>query len=394
MTNLHQKTILRYNIALIRKGEVVSKSAFRDNMITDAGLNKYASENGWLSCLNNPIVGDSVSPNPITRSSGVTTFTQSGTTITASASFFQSGDTGRLFKYGALGTSNGLEVYLTYVNATTATASISATVSTPEAGTVWYVNISALVAPVAGLTWSKNNNASENFVSAGTVGAICTVTHQTVFYSSAFSANLTLTEIAFNDSSVNSNVFDRDLISPPVAVLIGDQAVVTVQLIIEYSPITPSAVGNVGTGYDSSGDIQIESLGLTQNGLGIQYFNSAGSIVQSTGSMEASQATSCTAFLSTFSFVTFNANSGTSRTATFNTSATLQTYGTGNFYRDTVYVFDASSFNSTVYGLGWGANYNNAFGYVTQKFTTPFTKSNLQTLTLTFRKSWQRVLTN
>jgi hypothetical protein len=384
---LHNRVSLRYKIEVVRNGKVVKSLPFRDYMITDSGLDSVGTKN-WLPMLNYPLLGENGSPTPVRRDSGSITFTQAGTTITASSGFFVAGDTGRLFKWGTGET--GAEVYLTYVSATQATASASATVSSPTIGTIWYVNTNTLLTFITGLTWSRLTNASENFTSTAVVGDTVTVTHQQTVYSSAFVANKTITEIAFNDTNANTAVFDRDIITPSVALLIGDQAKIICQLISRYSSVTPVAVGNVATGYDSSGQFQIESLAIN-NTLGIDSYNSGGSYGWGGGGKLLEPANSSNSIVHAVqSAITLQAYNDTTQTSRTSVQATVvqQSYGTGNRYRDYIGTFTIEQANGNIYGVSAGQ------GFVTLKFTTTLVKTSAQVLTFTFRKSWSRVLTN
>jgi hypothetical protein len=201
----------------------------------------------------------------------------------------------------------------------------------------------------------------------------------------------TISEIAFSNNSTNANVFDRDLVTPSVALLTSDQAKITLQLIIKWSPITDVAVGNVATGYDSSGTVRLESLGMS-NLIGISHWNSSGQ-VSGGGSMILEPVCSITTigFRSTNTpFQAFNAITPNS-TGTFGSSKNGSTsaYGTGNRYVDCSATFTIAEGNGTVWDvcIGFGSMFR-------QKFTTNFTKLSTQTLTFTFRKSWTRTLTN
>jgi hypothetical protein len=138
---------LRYKFERIRNGKVIESNWSKYHLITDAGLDKVASV-AWLNCVSTPIIGEGVSPTAVRRDSGGITFTQSGTTLTASAGFFSAADVGRLFKWGTGSTGN--EIYITgYTSTSVVTVGTSATVGTPEIGTVWYVNTAALQTPLA-----------------------------------------------------------------------------------------------------------------------------------------------------------------------------------------------------------------------------------------------------
>lgn len=386
---------LRYKLEIVRDGVTIKSTPFsRYHMITDAGLDKVGSDwRSWIACIATPLIGEGVTPTAVRRDSGSIVFTQAGSTITASSSFFVSGDTGRLLKYGT--GENGAEVYLTYVNPTTATASLSLTISTPTVGTVWYVNTASLQTPIAGLSWSKNNNALENFSTAVVNGDTCEVTNQITFFSSALSTGKTVTEIAFSDTNVNSNVFDRDLITPSVALLAGDQAKITVQLLTRWKSTTGKAVGNIATGYDSSGVLQLESLGMA-NSTGIAVLSSSGvntgggSYLLEPGSANVT----CGVYTTPITHRAFVATDGGYNDGVYTSYNVVPlSYGTGNRYRDITALFTISQANGNIYGITIGSG-SSGGRLLTLIFTTPFTKSSSQVFSFTWRKSWSRVLIN
>ncbi len=399
--NLHTSASLQYKLQVLRKGEIVIDRPFRDYMITDAGLNTIGAGSNWCAQIGNAILGTAVSPTPVRRDSGATTFTQSTTTLTASVAFFSAADVGRLFKYGT--GSGGAEMYITaFTSSTVVTVSVSTTVGTPTIGTIWYVNTAALGTPIAGLTWSKDPGALNNFNNVSTLGAVCTVMSQCTIISTALASNSTITEIAINVNTTNTNVFDRDLVSPPVALLTGDQARVIVQLTRNYSPITSTAAGNVGVGCNTAGDMQIETIMIQQNGVGISSFDSNGNVGGGGGfpmdpAAAAGQINIVTGGAITFQ--AFNSTAGTARTATAK-NLTPASYGTGNFYRDSTCTASISQAVGTIYGVGLSntgisdGSSGSVGCNVIWKFTTPFAKSGTQTLKVDFRRSWSRILTN
>lgn len=385
---------LRYRIEIIRAGKLVKKLPWsKFHLITDAGLDKVGTF-AWLQCISTPIMGEGVTPTAIRRDSGAITFTQSGNTLMASAGFFTAADVGRLFKWGV--GSAGTELYITAFTSPTIVTVGGApfTVSTPEVGTVWYVNTAALQTPIPGFSWTKNNDALENYSTAATAGDTCTVTNQTTFYSSAFTAAKTVTEIAFSNSSTNADVFDRDLVTPSVAFLVGDQAKITVQLIVKWSPITPVGVGNNASGYDSAGQMQIESIGMS-NLNGVSHFSSSG---QLSGGGQMQLEPYCTmvnigVLTTNTAFQAFNATTPNNTGTMVAQNGTTAAYGTGNRYRDCETTFSISQANGTIYGVSIGSGATGG-RLLTQRFFTPFTKLPTQTYRVPWRKSWSRILTN
>lgn len=362
---------------------------FRDNLITDSGLDKVGTVS-WADCFNYCLFSATVSPTPVSRAGGGVTFSQTGTTITASGSFFVSGDTGRLLKYGT-GTG-GAEVYLTYVNATTATASASGTVAAGTAGTVWYVNETALPSLLQA-TNTYDSTGGACFTSWA--GNVCTA--QRTYVGSALGAPSTLTQIGFNNSGANSNIFDFDVITGGVPLITGDQPLAVAQLIRTYEPDTSTTAPNVGTGCNTEGDCQLQYMGVPG------FVSESYSSVQTSGNSQGGdmQAGDYKGGVrtATFSLGAFNNASGNSPSNVVSNTYSRTAYSNGNFYRDCVTSFSTSQANGSIYGLILGAStgggsVNNVNELFTVLFDTPFTKTSAQTFAFTVRISWQRILTN
>jgi hypothetical protein len=383
---------VRYKLEVVRNGEIICGTEFRDNMLTDFGLDDITVQAiGWLNALNVPRLGNGVSPSPVRRDSGAITFTQSGTTLTASSTFFVADDTGRLFKWGT--GSTGAELYLTYNSGTQCTVSASATVSTPTIGTIWYVNVSSLTSYISTLRWAPEAGADKNYSTASVAGDIVTITHQNVQNSSAFSSGTSITEIGFNPYYYGgTQLYDLDIVNPPVAFLTGDQARVTLQVIQTISGLTPVAASNVGTGYDSSGTVQLESTGLSDNGL--ETFDSNGNPQGYNGTLDPGNNVGIgIVYGNAITLQPFNTFNGTYfYTGSFfsQSSTKADSYGTGSHYRDVAVVWSISNANTTLYAVSFG----NSYRQFTLVFNTPFVKTSSQTLTVRFRKSWSRVLVN
>ncbi len=386
LATLHSRNELHYKLGVLRKGVLVHETPFRPHLITDAGLDNVGTS-PWLQQLNNCLLGTGPAV-AVRRDDALVTFTQTGFVITASAPFFIASDVGRLFKYGV--GSTGAEYYITvYTNSTTVTVDTTDTVAAPTAGTVWYVNTATLVAPVAGLTWSRQASGNGSVIT--TLGDTATVTHTAVNVSSALAAPATISEIAVNRLNTNASLFDRDIVSPPVALLAGDQAIVTIQLIQKYTPITPLAVGNVATGYDSSGTLQIESFraGSNNNGLSILSAGGGASTGQSFDPSDA-DAQQCNVGAD-FTQQAFNATtSPTGGQGGVGKAAVLGGYGTGTYRRDMTFSYGITEVNGVHYGFSVGGFWRD----ISIHYTTPWTKLSTQTLTFTWRRTWQRTLTN
>ncbi len=395
---------LAYKLDIIRKGKIIPATDWRQYMITDAGLDAVGalstSTGSMLQFLSAAVLGTGTAV-PVRRDSNPITFTQSGTTLTASSSFFSASDVGRLFKWGT--GSSGNEIYITAFTSTTqVTVGTSATVTTPSIGTIWYVNSSALVTPIAGLTYTNEANSGTN--SSSVAGSVCTITQTKVIVSSALASPATVTEIGFNTSYTNSALFDRDVVSPSVGLLAGDQARVTVQMIRNLSPVTSQAAANVGTGCDTTGTFYIEGLDFGNNGSEISYFVTTGDPGNGQAGGGAKMLEPCKSgnlglITANFTPGTFTVSGNGVNKTHFCVAGTVLSYGSGTYRRGVRGTWSISQANGTIYGIG--INSTGSVGTSTTsrlnlfwKFNTPFTKSSSQTVTATIDRYWSRVLIN
>ncbi|HQF38259.1 MAG TPA: hypothetical protein PK322_03990 [Opitutaceae bacterium] len=388
---IHQASALRYRLETLRNGEVVSALPWVDHMITDAGLEALAANFG-PNMIVAPILGDAASPTPVRRDGGSILFSQNSDVVSTdgAVAFFVAADVGRLLKFGA-GT-DGAECYVAeFISASSVRVDRSATV-TSQPAVVWYVNTAAILSPIAGLTWSVVSGSAYNYTQGTVSGDVVTITHQTTRLSSAFAAAKTITEIAFTANGANTNVFDRDTIQPGAGVLIGDQARVTVQLIYTVSGVTPVSVPDFGTGANTAGQSALVSVGLDTWFGGFAGFMADGSVNNSMASLDPVNAAQAKIILLTADFVM----PGFSMTSTINLAgvdkvAVASGYVSGSRVRDYVANFATSEGNGTIYGFSFGIRDGD---YFIHKLTTPFTKTNSQTLSVTFRKSFRRLLNN
>lgn len=389
--NIHANAKFRYRFGYRRNGQDFWATDWRDNLILDSGLDKVAST-GWVAAFAVCSLGVPVSPTPVRRDSSPITFTTSGTTCTASGSFFSVADVGRLIKFND---GPGTEVYITaFTDASNVTINSSPGI-VAQTGTVWYVNETALD------TWNRNITTFDT--SAGnnqTTASGNTITHKRTFLGTAISGTLTFTEIGFNDGTGTTNIFDRDIIVGGVTLVNGDQPKAEAQLILTYDPSVSTAVGNVGTGFDTSGNSILAGI-LNSNPpySGIQVVQSSGATQNDTNnSLEPNNATGLGVKTATFTLPAFsNTTDGAAITNFVSGGGSLQPYSNGNFFRDVVSSFSTGTANGTIFGfvlptaLITGSYYAPTFE---QELTTSFAKTSAQTLSLTLRRSWQRTLTN
>ncbi len=380
---LHSTASLRYKFQVVRDGKVVYDFPFRNNLILDSGLNKAGSVQ-WCNCFKVMLLGNNVSPVPVRRDSGGITLAQAANAVTASGAFFQAGDVGRLLKYND---SPGTEVYITaFTDSSHVTVGGPSQVVAAVSGTIWYVNETALSTLYATTSTYSTDGGANGSTAVGGV-----ITHKRTIIGGAVGGTVTLTELGFSDSVTNANIFDRDIIVGGVTLVAGDQPQAVVELIMTYSPTTPLSVGNVATGYDSSGQLQIERLGLGANGISSVQSNGS----TATGILDNNGSGGIVTIDATFTLSAFSTGAGINHHG-WASNYSLDAYSDGNFYRDLLIEFGTGESNFDIYGfaIGTPSTQNDATSYITQKFTAPFTKNSTQVLDMTFRKSWSRVLTN
>ena len=259
------KVRIKTQIFDAKTSEILKDNPWQENLVMDIGLNTMAQQSTAIvgpnaanpaSVFNNLIVGSGTSPNSI--ASGAITFTQSGTTITASGGFFTSAMVGGIFKYGT-GTG-GAEYYITaYTDTTHVTVDTSATVGTATVATVWQVQKTALDNVLHAATSYRTNSGDCQTTFAGG-----TVTHQRVFIIAQQALSYTVNEIGYNPFGIGNatnGVAGRFVLSASDVVGNTNFYVVTVQLAVSYSPAAPVAVSNTGTNINTAGNAMIEDLG-------------------------------------------------------------------------------------------------------------------------------------
>lgn len=234
-------------------GKIVKENKPRKNLIMDSGLNCFAGNSfGTMAgSFERCVIGDGTTPT--SYASGAITFTQAGTTITASAGFFTALMVGMLFKYGT-GTG-GAEYYITgYTDSTHVTVGTSATVGTPTVATVWAVNQNALANQLYSSTTYSTGGGD-----CGTTYAHPTITFKRTFNFAHQGTSYNVNEIGWTTSS--GAIFGGRIVlgsTDVVSTLFFYQVVMTLQ--VTFSPATPSAVSNVGTNIDVSGNAMVESF--------------------------------------------------------------------------------------------------------------------------------------
>lgn len=363
-------------------GSTASRRAPKKNLILDQGLDQVAAYT-WADCFRYCAIG--LDPDPTRRDSGVITVSRSGTTLTASAGFFESGDVGRIFKF-----DSGETMYITaYTDTQHVTVDTSGTIAA-DSGTVWYVNDTALANEAA-----RTNTVGLDSGDNGSSFSVDTITHKRTFIFPPVGSNTLFREIGWSPlASAGANLFGRDVIPGGGDFLVtGQQYKVVVRLILTLSPSAITAQSNVGTGsFDTTGDCNHQYI-LTS----YSYVETDGSSNNAARSLEPCKGAKLGIINTSFSL-----NAGISYTdANISTLAeynlTLAGYGTGTFFRTqsvTVPVLGGNSTNITGFFFGsspGGGAVNKGFGVL---FDNPQTKDSDHTLTVELTLTWDRALTN
>jgi hypothetical protein len=246
---------IRLEVRDNRAKKLVKFLPFKKNLVLDTGLNNMAQKAGTpvspAASFTFCNVGSGSTSNSI--NSGGITFTQVTTTLTASAGFFTAGMVGGIFKYGT--GSGGTEQYITaFTSSTIVTVSSSATVATPTVGTVWQVQQTGLVTPLF-----QSNTYQTSGGSCGTTYSGGVITHQRTFTFPTQGSPYTVNEVGWG-SVASNNINGRTTVGSLV-VGTSNFLVVVLQLQLTYSPASPTAHANTGTGLSDAGNIMLDSVG-------------------------------------------------------------------------------------------------------------------------------------
>jgi hypothetical protein len=269
-------------------GEIVSESPFKHNLVMDGGLNALARSTNatnpasmFAACR----VGSGSTSDKF--SSGGITFTQAGTTLTASAPFFTAGMVGYLFKWGS-GTG-GAESYINaFTSSTQVTLADSATVAVPEVGVVWNVTRTALET----LLYSSSTYET-TAGSCGTTVSGALVTHKRTINFAQQVASYNVNEVGYFNSTSGSTIFGRVVLGATEVVAPTNFLQLVLELDVTYSPSAPTAVVNVGTNIDTAGNAMIEQFRAGLSGQAIAIVATNGTVTAPSGGQAIDGSATC-----------------------------------------------------------------------------------------------------
>lgn len=359
-------------------GSIAKRTKWGRNLILDSGLNAVAGRS-WPACFEYCAIGTGT--NPFIRDSGTVTFTVAAGVVTASSSFFEAGDTGRL-----LHLDSGEKGYLTYSSATSATWT-GVDVGVASEGTVEYVNRTSLQTEVKRTNTYRTSGGDNGSSWLGSPNF--TWTHQRTFLFTAEVGAVTYREAGWSWGSGGTNLFGGVVFSGGGDSLsAGQQYLLQVQLIVRVSPTAAEPQSNVATGgWDVTGDFALRSV------QGFQTVNSSGG---TTGANDKGLDPGEAYGTLKLATATFTLGSGpvnsnvASPTSVNDKSVSLESYTNGTFTRrkHANSVWSVSEANTTIYGL----IYNTASGNMALAvlFDTPQVKDNEHTLQVYWRFTWDR----
>ena len=373
-----QSAEVQYTVEVLdASGRVARRLDRKRNLILDQGLDGVAVRS-WAASFTHAAVGTGTTPTK--RDSGATTLSRTGSTVTASAGFFEAADVGRLLKF-----DTGEEVRITaFTDAQTVTTADSGAIAAAE-GTVWYVNQAGLTAEVKRTgTYSNDAGANGSTFSAGAW------THKRTFIFTAETGTVVYREIGWSHTAApGSNLFGRDLLAGAgVALVAGQQLRVSVELSVAYSPVSSTAYASVVTGWAQGGTQGIESAGEGN----VQIVTAAGGL-GGAGALDPSEAGA--AWVSTLATAISPITSAqlSDNPVILAKAPTLAAYAGGTFFRERSVTFASTEANSSnIRSIAIGINqFWRGFRIL---LAAAETKTSAQTLTLVFRLSWGRVLNN
>lgn len=238
----HIRASVAYSLDAVRlsaSGEVLGARPLAEgrNMLTDGGLNELVNRS-WVNLFAYFQVG--TGSEPIKRDSGSITFTQAGNTVTASASFFDALDVGRVLVLDG----DGVELRITSrTSGTVAVVGGAARNFGPAEGTIHYVNRTALSAagPLAAFSTLGTNSGAHGSSWDGVTGVFSTWVTR---ISDAVAANTMFTEICWRAGSSGGVVSGIAAINGGAGayLLTGEQLRVRLQLDRTLAPLAPVAV--------------------------------------------------------------------------------------------------------------------------------------------------------
>lgn len=384
-------------------GEVVQELPWQKNLILNQGMDQVASRL-WADCYTYGICGQGAAANTV--DSVTDTASQTGTTVTSvggTVDFTTDAAVGDMIKW-----DSGEEARITSI---TSSLIVEVTPSQTVGSDLYTIYKTSRV----GLQ-SETKRSNSYLTGAGNCGSTqsgTTIQGRRTYDFTTEVGPVTYTEVGVGwSSSGSTTVFSRILLNTPVSLISGQKLRLVYQLDITLSPSTPNVknlpIGGwpVAPSTNTDGQECIQSIGLSVPN------TSGSSSVFAVGSVRATLdpgATNSTLQGRMFSLSTSSAalaafGSATSRATTAylcSVAPTNASYTPLSFQLDVSTVFQvADAVSNSIRSICMGSRYSSSGQVPTdaaaQHFTFLFdqvqSKTNTQTLTLTVRFTWSRVL--
>ena len=390
----------RYKIQVVdaKSGKVVEDRPFAPNLILNTGLNGLCTSGypsltyGWSRCR----VGTGTTP--VMRQTDPITVTCSGNTATASAPFFEAGDANRLLKMG-VGSAGEERTITTFTSTTEVTFGGATLADGPSVATVWYVNQTGLTTLVKTTNTYFTDGGACGTVEVG--GGVWTGWRTYDFTIEVSPQNYTELAIGNFQGGGQDYCLARMLIAGgTVTVLAGQLLRVRYELTYGWSPTTPVGMDWNVTGWTApEGDWVFWATEYPY------ITNSTGGLVNPYPRIAPSQGIGDNVRLFIPSswptveykgFLSVTAQGLAALAGYSDKTPVAAAYTPGNFYVDWTASWAVSEGNNAAWegvNIGVPVNAWTGNGWV-WKWDTPKEKLNTHTLTLTYRRSISRVITN
>lgn len=363
-------------------GKMVMQTPWVHNMITNWGMNAFGEEgivfvsgiSTWEAskqAFARNIIGSGSSADK--TESGAVTASQSGDTVTLS------GAIGALESERVIKWDSGESSFILSGGGTSWTASSSKSVSSGPF-TIFHTNRTTADTGIKNSLADNNSFSRTNNVSEGWSQFTNVWTHEIE------TGNQNYNELCWTyrgNTSVGSNITNRIILPASVTVLEGQQLRVTLRVRANFSPISPTASSVSVLGWDiGSATEQLLLINSLIVNSGTDGLSNQGGLNPNAG---VSNGARHIGLHTSSSLPAFNSSiSGTSNTNPANGTTTNSAYVTNSFTRETVRSFSASQGN--VSGIR-GFVVNDTMACL---FENPVNKLDTHTLSITFRRNWER----
>lgn len=211
-------------------GKVVFETPFSSNLILETGMTALVA-NTLCSLFTYAAIGTGTTPT--SASSGSITLTTSGTTVTASTSFFSSGNVGDLIYVPGTGQS---ALITAYTSVTQVTINATLAIGSAQEFTLYHVGQTGL-----GTEVHRSNLYLTGSGNCGTTYTEGVYTHQRTYDFPIETGSVAYSEVGFsNVGTSGANLFMRGILSEaPVDLIAGQQLRLIYYVLVTVTPVSP-----------------------------------------------------------------------------------------------------------------------------------------------------------